>query len=481
MEAITQAASAAASTVAKAAAKTLRAVAPVVEPEGKVPSTKQLELFFENRALRPEFFTFDPKGNLIVREELAGAGKGKYDTVPGAVKKVYTIPPYRPITKEEREEATAKRIDAVRAIEDEYDTAITELRQLYNDYKEGDEVTIEEILKANEKVEGLDATRHAAMYPVREVYGLTGLPVKLVFREDVFDKEKSFGEQELTFIRRSTQRLRKLYVTEGEEVIPEPPVREEAGAAAAAPATESKVQGGGAAGKDTFAQQLAKDLKIILFGQPEENEYGFLSTFYPVEFVLNGIKYFTIEQVLAAEKARLFLEDDLRQRIMKTRAPRSMRTMANNIVRKTAQQTGGMRAIDLHEWQGNVRKDLLRQATLAKFKQHADLKDRLVATGDATLVLADSREKSDGIGIALTDPLAANPAAWKGGNLYGSVLMDVRKQLREEDRGDEVVTGGAGTEAVKESVISSDGYHEKLERARKIAIMNRVRGRVGFN
>ncbi len=47
MEAITQAASAAASTVAKAAAKTLKAVAPVVEPEGKVPSTKQLELFFE--------------------------------------------------------------------------------------------------------------------------------------------------------------------------------------------------------------------------------------------------------------------------------------------------------------------------------------------------------------------------------------------------------------------------------------------------
>jgi ribA/ribD-fused uncharacterized protein len=475
MEAITQAASAAASTVAKAAAKTLKAVAPVVEPEGKVPSTKQLELFFENRALRPEFFTFDPKGNLIVREELAGAGKGKYDTVPGAVKKVYTIPPYRPITKEERDEANAKRVDAVRAIEDEYDNAITELRQKYNDYKAGEEVTIEEILKVNEKVEALDATRHAAMYPVREVYGLTGLPVKYVFRDAIFEKNRSFGEQELTFIRRSTQRLRKLYVTEGEEVIPEAPVREER---VAAPAAESKVQGGGSAGN--FAQQLAKDLKIILFGQPEENEYGFLSTFYPVEFVLNGIKYFTIEQVLAAEKARLFLEDDLRQRIMKTRAPRSMRTMSNNIVRKTAQQTGGMRAIELHEWQGNVRKDLLRQATIAKFKQHADLKERLMATGDAVLVLADSREKHDGIGLAITDPLAANAAAWKGGNLYGSILMDVRKQLREEDRGDEVVAGGAGTEAVKESVISDVGYHQKIEQARKAAIINRVRGRVTF-
>jgi ribA/ribD-fused uncharacterized protein len=479
MEAITQAASAAASAIAKTAVKTLKAVAPVVEPEGQRPSTRQLELFFENRALRPEFYTFDPKGNLVVREELAGAGKSKYDRVPGAVKKVYTIPPYRPITKEERDAVMATRIDEVRSLEEQYDTALAELRRLYDDWKAGEEVSRQEILEANRAVEVIDEKRHKTMYPVREVYTpATTLPITSVLIEAKFDKGKTFGEMDVTFLRRSTQTLRKLYVTEGEEVIPEPPVREEGAGAGAGAAGPSKVQGGGAG---TFAQQLAKDLQILLFGQPEENEYGFLSTFYPVEFVLNGVKYFTIEQVLAAEKARLFLDDDLRQRIMKTRAPRSMRTMANNIVRKSAQQTGGMRAIELHDWEGKVRKDLLRQSTLAKFKQHIDLKDRLMATGDKVLVLADSREKRDGVGLSITDPLAANPANWKGGNAYGQILMDVRKQLREEERADEgPVAGGAGTEVITESTIDTDSYQQKLERARKAAIINRVRSRVSF-
>ena len=264
--------------------------------------------------------------------------------------------------------------------------------------------------------------------------------------------------------------------------MPEPPVEAETDNSAN---ISSNLEGGGSGSSGkvaTFAQQLAKDLKIILFGQPEENEYGFLSTFYPVEFVLNGVKYFTIEQVLAAEKARLFLEDELRTRIMKTRAPRSMRTMANAIIRKSVEQTGGMRAIELHDWQHKVRHDILKNATLAKFKQHTDLKERLLSTGDATIVLADSREKHDGIGLSMSDPNAANPNVWKGGNRYGQILMEVRTQLREEERAqDEPVAGGAGTEVVRESTIGGADYEAKIEAARKAAIIYRVRNRaVGF-
>ena len=158
-----------------------------------------------------------------------------------------------------------------------------------------------------------------------------------------------------------------------------------------------------------------------------------------------------------------------------------MRTIANNIVRKSAEQTGGMRAIEIHEWENKVRADVLMNATLAKFRQHKDLKERLLNTGDAVLALSDTREKRDGTGCALSDPTAANPREWKGGNRYGHILMQVRSQLREEERGEEAgpVAGGAGTEVVRESVISGGDYTQKIEQARKAAIINRVRSRVG--
>ena len=477
------AAATAVSAAAETAVKTLKAVVPVIAPEGRRPTTGELKDFFENRSIKPEFYTYDPKGNLIIKEELVQTGKRQTKTViAGAVKQTYTIPPYKPITQEERDIYEGKRVDNVRKLEDEYDKALDELQELYENYRAGlEDVKKEQIVKANKKIAAIDAQRHAAMYPVRQTYKVGALPITSILLEANYDKGKTFGDSELIFIRRSTVPLDKLYVSEGIEVMPEAPVSNEENSSSENNGFESSGGGGGKRHENTFAEQLAKDLKIILFAQPEDNEYGFLSTFYPVEFVLNGIKYFTVEQVLAAEKARLFLEDELRDRILKTRAPRSMRTLANNIVRKSADQTGGMRAIELHEWEGKVRADVLMNATLAKFRQHADLKERLLGTGDAVLALSDTREKRDGTGIGLSDPAAAIPTQWKGGNRYGHILMQVRSQLREEERAQEEgpVAGGAGTEIVRESVISGGDYTQKLEQARKAAIINRVRSRVG--
>ncbi len=493
METVTKAAKTAAATaaaaagaVAETAVKTLKAVAPVIAPEGRRPTTGELKDFFENRSIKPEFYTYDPKGNLIIKEELIQTGKRQTKIVtPGSVKQTYTIPPYRPITQEERDAYEGKRVDNVRKLEEEYDEALEKLQELYENYRAGlQDVKKDQIVKANNKIAAIDAQRHAAMYPVRQTYKLGTLPITSILLEAGYDKGKTFGDSDIIFLRRSTVPLNKLYVSEGTEIMPEAPVSNEensnSGTNNSSENSGFESSGGGKRRETTFAEQLAKDLKIILFAQPEDNEYGFLSTFYPVEFVLNGIKYFTVEQALAAEKARLFLEDELRDRILKTRAPRSMRTMANNIVRKSVEQTGGMRAIELHEWEGKVRADVLMNATLAKFRQHKDLKERLLRTGDAILALSDTREKRDGTGLALTDPAAATPTQWKGGNRYGHILMQVRSQLREEERAEETpVAGGAGTEVVRESVISGGDYTQKIEQARKAAIINRVRGRAG--
>jgi len=470
---------------ATTAVKTIQAAVPVIAPDGKIPTETELELFFKGRSREPEFYTFDPKGNLIVREGYVKGAKGEkkergkltsVSAAPGAIKRTYTIPPYIPVKAETREQLDATRIDEVRALEEQYETALTNLRELHGRHAQGDDtVSKMDILNANAEVAQLDEQRHSTMYPIREIYVKDRVKITSILLNQMFDKEKTFGDEVITLMRRSVYPLDKLYVEPAEEIMPEAPV-------------EAEQEGGGkkvsekiGAAMKEFTKQLGEDLKVVLFGQPEENEYGFLSTFYPVEFVMNGVKYFTIEQALASEKARLFLDDELRTRIMKTRAPRSMRTMASGIMMKPSSQTGGMMQIQPHEWEGRIREDVLTKATYAKFKQHAELRNKLLATGGAVLGLCDTRERQDGTGISLTDPTAVNPMSWKGGNLYGRVLMEIRSRLREEERADtDVVAGGAGTEEIRSSVISGGDYKERLEVARKGAIINAAKKRVGF-
>jgi len=68
---------------------------------------------------------------------------------------------------------------------------------------------------------------------------------------------------------------------------------------------------------------------------------------------------------------------------------------------------------------------------MAKFSQHADLKEFLLNTGDRVIVEASPYDRIWGIGMATTDANAENPARWKGLNLLGFALMEVRERLKE--------------------------------------------------
>jgi ribA/ribD-fused uncharacterized protein len=67
---------------------------------------------------------------------------------------------------------------------------------------------------------------------------------------------------------------------------------------------------------------------------------------------------------------------------------------------------------------------------LAKFGQHPDLREFLMATGSRVLVEASPRDKIWGIGLAADDERAASPERWPGQNLLGFALMEVRQRLR---------------------------------------------------
>ena len=72
----------------------------------------------------------------------------------------------------------------------------------------------------------------------------------------------------------------------------------------------------------------------------------------------------------------------------------------------------------------------MTEGNLAKFSQNAGLHKKLLATGDAILAEANPRDIIWGVGLSENDPKIDAVNAWRGENLLGYILMDIRAKLR---------------------------------------------------
>ena len=144
---------------------------------------------------------------------------------------------------------------------------------------------------------------------------------------------------------------------------------------------------------------------------------GPFSQFHASRFSVEGREYVCAEQYMHAEKARLFGDDTMAARIMRSDSPHEHKMMG-------ARVTG----FDSETW--DARKvAIVTAGNLAKFEQNAGLRRRLLDTGDAILAEANPKDFIWGIGLAIEDPAAQDPANWQGQNLLGKVLMQVRQTL----------------------------------------------------
>ena len=78
---------------------------------------------------------------------------------------------------------------------------------------------------------------------------------------------------------------------------------------------------------------------------------------------------------------------------------------------------------------GMERDRLLCTRTFAKFSQNYSLKKMLKNTGDAMLAECAVRDKIWGIGLSMSDPKRLNIDEWRGQNLLGYALMQVREKV----------------------------------------------------
>jgi len=127
--------------------------------------------------------------------------------------------------------------------------------------------------------------------------------------------------------------------------------------------------------------------------------------------------FVSVEQAMMFGKAILFKDFEVATEILKTNDQK--------VIRELGRKVKNYNEID---WQ-NKRYNYVKGLILEKFKQNDVLLQILKKTGNKTLVEGAWYDKIWGVGLADTDPLIQDPKNWKGQNLLGKCLMEVRDLL----------------------------------------------------
>jgi ribA/ribD-fused uncharacterized protein len=142
-----------------------------------------------------------------------------------------------------------------------------------------------------------------------------------------------------------------------------------------------------------------------------------LSQWWTAPFILDGDRYPTAEHSMMAEKARLFGDEETRARILKAPNPGAAKRLGREV-----------RGFEESRW-AEARFEIVVRGNREKFGQHPELREFLLGTGKRVLVEASPVDRIWGIGLAAADPRAEHPEQWRGLNLLGFALMEVRSLL----------------------------------------------------
>ena len=124
-----------------------------------------------------------------------------------------------------------------------------------------------------------------------------------------------------------------------------------------------------------------------------------------------------MEQYMMYQKAQLFGDSQTASRILATDNVSRIKALGRSV-----------RPYDDLVWNG-LRQIIVYDGLLAKFAQNEELKEKLLATGDALLAECAVQDKIWGIGLSMKDEKRFDPKAWLGQNLLGFALMRVRDKL----------------------------------------------------
>lgn len=145
-----------------------------------------------------------------------------------------------------------------------------------------------------------------------------------------------------------------------------------------------------------------------------------MSQWWPANFSENGIIYKTAEHYMMACKAKLFNNMDIFEMILQKESPKDVKELGRQI-----------KNFDAAAWDAN-KYQIVKEGNYLKFSQNGLLKQFLLKTDNKVIVEASPVDPIWGIGLAEDNVKSLNPIEWRGQNLLGFALMEVRDELKNK-------------------------------------------------
>lgn len=157
--------------------------------------------------------------------------------------------------------------------------------------------------------------------------------------------------------------------------------------------------------------------KVIGFYSENDQDTGCFSNWYQAEFDYAGVHYLSAEQYMMAHKAKVFRDWESYDQIMKSSDLKEIKALGRHV-----------REYDDTLW-SSIRQHIMRRGIRAKFQQNTDIRLKLMKTGYTILAECAEKDFIWGIGLPVTDERVQDISQWKGQNLLGKALMQVRADM----------------------------------------------------
>lgn len=146
---------------------------------------------------------------------------------------------------------------------------------------------------------------------------------------------------------------------------------------------------------------------------------GKFSNWHPCLIKDSGFEFSNSEQLYMWKKATFFKDKEIGDQILNTKDPKTAKELARKISNFN------------NDFWDHIKFSAMFVACYAKFSQNTLLKQDLLNTKSKILVEASPYDEIWGVGLAEEDDLILREENWRGSNLLGKVLMQVRGLLYE--------------------------------------------------
>ena len=323
----------------------------------------------------------------------------------GKLKDTISMQEYRPPTHDEQEALDAKRSQAIAKAEKDYEAAIEDLHRIYKTGIRGD------IKQAQRRVAGTDRALQWARYPVMSLDVYRSVETRQVDFEKPHDEHRtSVYALHLATLKQQDVYAVPIETAEKEEA--EPNVEE----------------------------ALGKKQRAIIFAAKPVGKYGFLSSFYVNPFEYKNNEYQTAYHAIMSLIAHKFGDDEKAEEIRETEDAADIDLTWDKLKGAT------------HKTWNLQLESLIIKVNRAKFVKDPELAAKLLKTGDARIAAIPPENETDpfqGIGLTEENPDAKKKSKWKGKNVFGLALEQIREELMVKEPKTTVVKEPVA--AIKES------------------------------